>query len=380
MALVLTVVGCKKNESSESPGSDTSQAILIGEIEPMTGSEATFGVSTHQGIELAFQQLNANGGIKGKPLKLVTLDNQGKTDESALAATKLITQNKVLALLAEPTSGRTLAIAPIAQRYKIPLVSSSATNPKVTEVGDYIFRVCFIDPFQGPVVSKFIFQDQKLKNIAILTDMKSDYSVSLSELFESHFKKQGGTIVAKQSYSGGDVDFKAQLTQIRDKKPDGIFIPGYYTEVGLIARQARELGITAPLFGGDGWDSPKLFEIAGSAIQGSYFANHYSADDPSPVTQAFIKDYKAKFGAVPDGMAAMGYDSAYVLARALERAPSLTPEAIRNALAETKDHPGVTGTFSMDENRNPKKSAVLLKVDSTGAFKFVAKVAPEDLK
>jgi len=378
LLVLLASNGCSKNSETNTSGAGDGDSLLIGEIAPMTGSEATFGVSTHRGIELAFEQINGSGGIKGKKLKLQTMDNQGKTDEAALAATKLITQSKVIAILAEPTSGRTLAIAPLAQRYKIPLISSSATNPRVTEVGDYIFRVCFIDPFQGPVISRFIYATKHLKNIAILTDMKSDYSVSLSEIFESHFKNQGGKIVAKQSYAAGDVDFKAQLTALRNDKPDGIFIPGYYTEVGLIARQAKELGITVPLFGGDGWDSPKLAEIAGASINGSFFANHYSADDPSPVTQQFIKDYKSRYGDIPDGMAAMGFDSAQVLAQALKRAENFSGDAIRASLASTKDHSGVTGTFSMDANRNPSKSAVMLEVQN-GKFNFIAKISPKDL-
>jgi branched-chain amino acid transport system substrate-binding protein len=229
--------------------------IKIGEVGSMTGSEATFGISTHEGLQLAIKEQNAKGGIKGKKIELISLDDQGKPEEAAVATTKLITQDKVAAIVGEVASSRSLAMAPIAQKNKIPMVSPSSTNPKVTEVGDYIFRVCFIDPFQGAVMAKFASETLKAKKVAILRDVKSDYSVGLSNFFAEAFKNTGGEIVVDQSYSSGEVDFNSQLTSIRAKKPDAIFVPGYYTEVGLIAKQARKLGIKVPLLGGDGWDS-----------------------------------------------------------------------------------------------------------------------------
>lgn len=351
------------------------EEIVLGEVGSLTGGEATFGTSTHAGIELALKQLNAAGGVKGKKFRVITLDDQGKPEEAATAVTKLITQDKVAAILGEVASSRSLAMAPIAQSNKVPMITPSSTNPKVTQVGDYIFRVCFIDPFQGAVMAKFAFNTLKVKRAAILRDIKNDYSVGLANFFTETFKKLGGEIVIDQSYSAGDVDFKSQLTSIKTKTPEVVFVPGYYTEVGLIARQAREIGIKAPLLGGDGWDSAKLTEIGGDALVGSYFSNHYSPDDKSENVQKFIADYKAAYGAVPDGLAAMGYDAAMVLADAMKRAKSLSNEDVRDALAATKEYPGVTGKISMDKNRDAVKSAVVIEIKPTG-FTYKETVNP----
>jgi branched-chain amino acid transport system substrate-binding protein len=373
--VALSLLGCTKKENSTGSAAVEGDTIKIGEVGSMTGSEATFGTSTHNGIVLAFEKLNAAGGIKGKKLTLVSLDNQGKSDEAATAAEKLISQDKVLALLGEVASSRSLAMAPIAQKSKVPMITPSSTNPRVTETGDYVFRVCFIDPFQGSVMSKFAAETLKAKKVAILRDVKSDYSVGLSEVFTKEFKKAGGEILVDTSYSSGDMDFKSQLTAIRAKNPDAIYVPGYYTEVGLIARQARELGIKAPLMGGDGWDSPKLKEIAGKAIDGSYFSNHYSEEDTSEPVRNFIAEYKAKYGEVPNGLAAMGYDAANVLADSLNRAKSFASADLRDAIAATKDFPGVTGIITLNAKRDVEKAAVVLKV-ADGKFKYVSTVKP----
>lgn len=358
----------------------TDDAIKIGEVGSMTGSEATFGISTHQGIELAIKEANDAGGINGKKLQVISLDDQGKPEEAATAVTKLITQDKVIAILGEVASSRSLAMAPIAQQYKVPMLSPSSTNPKVTEQGDHIFRVCFIDPFQGSVMAKFAFETLKVKKVAIIRDVKSDYSVGLADFFTQTFTKIGGTIVGDTSYSSNDTDFKSQLTQLRGKSPEAIFIPGYYTEVGLIARQARELGIKVPLLGGDGWDSPKLTEIGAKAIEGSYFSNHYSAEDKSPQVQDFVKKFQTAYNVVPDGLAAMGYDAALVLINAMKVSAkpgvAVTSADIRNALAATKDFQAVTGKITIDENRNAVKAAVVLKVEAGGAYKYQTTVNP----
>lgn len=373
------LTGCTKKETTQttatSSNTETAEVIKIGEVGSMTGSEATFGLSTHQGIELAVAQINAAGGIKGKKLQIVSLDDQGKPEEAATAVTRLITQDKVVAILGEVASSRSLAMAPIAQNYKIPMITPSSTNPKVTEQGDYIFRVCFIDPFQGTVMAKFATEQLKAKKVAILRDVKNDYSVGLANFFSETFKKNGGEIVMDQSYSAGDIDFKSQLTAIRSKTPEAIFVPGYYTEVGLIARQAKELGIQAPLLGGDGWDSPKLREIGGDAINQSYFSNHYSIEDQSSVVQNFISKYKESFQNTPDSLAAMGYDAAQVLAQALTRAKSLSGSDLRDALAATKDYPGVTGKITIDPLRNALKSAVVLKIEN-GDYKYQTTINP----
>jgi len=368
------LTACNK-QGAETGGAPVGDVIKIGEVGSMTGSEATFGTSTHQGILLAVEQANAAGGVNGKKLEVISLDDQGKPEEAATAVTKLITQDHVSAILGEVASSRSLAMAPIAQQYKIPMVTPSSTNPKVTEQGDYIFRVCFIDPFQGHVMAKFALETLKVKKVAILRDVKNDYSVGLADFFTETFKKGGGAVVMDQSYSAGDIDFKSQLTAIRAQSPEAIFVPGYYTEVGLIARQARELGIKAPLMGGDGWDSPKLKEIGGDAINGSFFSNHYSAEDKNPHVQQFITQFKTKFGVIPDGLAAMGYDAAMVLVDAMKRSPKLESTDVRTALATTKGYQGVTGVITINEKRDAVKSAVVLEV-AGGEFKYQTTIAP----
>ena len=287
-AAALGLMACGGGTGGAGGGGGTGAAgneILVGEYSSLTGGTATFGQSTHNGILLAFTEVNGAGGVLGKKLKVLTEDDQSKPEEAATAATKLISQNRVVALIGEVASSRSLAAAPIAQSNKVPMISPSSTNPRVTQVGDYIFRVCFIDPFQGSVMAKFVANTLKLKRVAILYDVRNDYSVGLRNFFTEKFKGLGGQIIGEQSYSEGDSDFRAQLTQLKSLKPEAIYVPGYYTEAGTVARQARELGLTVPLLGGDGWDSPKLFEIGGEAIKGSYISNHYSVDDPSPTIQ-----------------------------------------------------------------------------------------------
>ncbi len=374
MCLLCLIVtsGCTKKQT---PEIDNSEYIKVGEVGSMTGAEATFGISTHRGILLAFEEINKSGGIKGKKLKVVSLDDQGKPEEAATAITKLITQDKVVAVIGEVASSRSIAMAPIAQQNKIPMISPSSTNPKVTELGDYIFRVCFIDPFQGLVMARFAYENLKIKKVAVLRDSKNDYSVGLSDVFTESFKKAGGVIVEDKSYSAGDIDFKSQLTSIAAKNPEAIYVPGYYTDVGLIARQARELGIKVPLLGGDGWDSPKLKEIGGDNINGSYLSNHYSTEDQSPHVQKFIQSYKGLHNEAPDGLAALGYDAAKILAEALIRATDDSSPALRLAIAQTKNFQGVTGLITIDEKRNAAKSAVVLKVDQ-GDFKYQTTIKP----
>ncbi|MET0657236.1 MAG: ABC transporter substrate-binding protein [Steroidobacteraceae bacterium] len=349
--------------------------ILVGEFSSLTGGTATFGQSTHNGVTMAFEEINAAGGVLGKKFKVLVEDDQSKPEEAATAVTKLISQDRVVAVIGEVASSRTLAAAPIAQASRVPLISPASTNPRVTEVGDYIFRVCFIDPFQGSVMAKFAANSLKLKKVAVLYDVRNDYSVGLRNFFSETYKGLGGQIVGEQSYSEGDSDFRAQLTQLKSLAPEAIYVPGYYTEVGTIARQARELGITVPLMGGDGWDSPKLVEIGGKAIEGSYLSNHYSVDDPSPAIQKFVSSYKTKFGAVPDALAGLAYDAAYVLADAMKRAGTTDGAKVRDAIAATKGFVGVTGTITIDKNRNAVKPAAVLKVTG-GKFEFVESIAP----
>lgn len=349
--------------------------IVIGQYGSLTGNDATFGQSTDKGIRMALDEQNAKGGIKGKQIKLITLDDQGKPDEAASVVTRLITQNKVVAILGEVASSRTKAAAPVAQANKIPLITPSSTNPDVTKIGDYVFRVCFIDPFQGYVMAKFAWENLKVKKAAILRDVKNDYSVGLADVFSTEFKKMGGEVVADMSYQAGDIDYKAQLTQIRSKSPEAIFIPGYYTEVGLIAQQASQLGIKVPLMGGDGWDSSKLNEIGKDAINGHYYSNHYTTESTDPAVVEFITKFKTKYNETPDALAALGYDAARILFAAMEKTTEVTPSSIRDAIAQTKDFPGVTGKITLNEERNAVKSAVVVQVQGAER-KFVTTVTP----
>jgi branched-chain amino acid transport system substrate-binding protein len=385
VALLALAAACEQKKPAEAPAPAAQQAappnarILFGHVGSLTGQEATFGDSTDKGIKLAIETINAQGGVKGRQIDLKTYDDQGKPEEAALATTRLITQDKINVLLGEVASSRSMAMAPIADANHVPHISSASTNPKVTKDGDktrpYVFRVCFIDPFQGTVMAKFA-QGKGIKKVAILRDVGNAYSVGLADFFLTKFKELGGTIVNDQSYKAGDQDFKAQLTAIKAKGPDAIYVPGYYTDVGLIARQARQLGIKVPLMGGDGWDSAKLFEIGGKDIEGSFYSNHYSPDDPSPRIQDFIKRYKEKYGAVPDAMAATGYDAALVAADGINRAKDLTGESIAAALAQTKDFPGVTGIITLDADHNAVKPAVVLEVKG-GKAVYVATVSPD---
>ena len=363
----LVAAGC-------APGGN-SKEIVVGEYGSLTGNTATFGQSTKNGSEMAFAEINQAGGLLGKQVKLIVEDDQSKPEEAATAVTKLINQNSVQAVLGEVASSRSLAAAPICQGAKIPMVTPSSTNPKVTQVGDYIFRVCFTDIQQGEADAKFAAKSLKLKKAAILYDVRNDYSVGLRLVFMQKFKEYGGEIVGEQSYSEGDSDFRAQLTQLKSANPEIIYVPGYYTEVGTIARQARDLGMTVPLSGGDGWDSPRLWEIGGKALNGCYFSNHYSVDDPSPAVQKFVADYKAKYGRTPDALAALGYDAARIYADAVKRANSTEGSKVRDALAATKNFAGVTGSITIDAERNAVKPVVILKVQD-GKFVFQERIEP----
>jgi branched-chain amino acid transport system substrate-binding protein len=348
--------------------------IPVGEFAALTGGSASFGQSSHKGTALAIDEINAAGGVLGKKLKLITEDDQSVAGQPATIVRKLIAQDKVVAVLGEVRSSATIEAAPICQENKIPLISPAATNPKVTEVGSYISRICFIDPFQGTVMAKFAIS-KGWKKLAVLTDVKQDYSVGLAQFFKEGILKNGGEIVKEQSYSTGDKDFKAQLTSIKPAKPDAIFVPGYYAEVALIGKQARLLGIKVPLLGGDGWVGDSLLKVAGSSLDGSFFSCHFSAEDKSAVVQDFVKKFKAKYNEPPDDMAALGYDSAVILAEAIKTAGTTAGDKLSAAIAATKNHAGITGNITLDEHRNATKPAVILTI-AGGGFQFVQSVAP----
>lgn len=374
-ALLAAPLGCQRDEGK------AAAEIVIGHLAAMTGDTATFGTSADEGLRLALEEINAKGGVLGKPVRVITEDDRSLQDEAKTVANKLITRDKVVAIIGEIASSRTIAAAPVAQEARIPLLSPGSTNVKVTEAGDYIFRACFIDDFQGSALANFAINDLRLKRIAVLYPANSPYGVGLRESFTAAVKKAGAEIVADVSYTeNADVDFRGQLTKIRTAGAEAIFCSGYYTEAGLIAKQAKELGINAPLLGCDGWDSPETVKLGGEAINGSYFTNHYAAEEDRPEVKAFVEAYRKKYKVdgkpkTPDAMAILGYDAMRLMADAITRAGSTDGAKIRDALAATKDFPGASGTITIDEKRNAKKAIVILKIDN-GQFKYVTRVKP----
>ncbi len=342
-------------------GSGGSSAIKIGNINPVTGEAASFGASTKNGAAMAADEWNAAGGLLGKKIKLIYADDKGDPAEGAAVFTKMIQQDKVAAILGGITSRVALAGAPIAQAAKVPMLTPTATNEKVTQVGDYVFRSCFIDSFQGTIAAKYAANELKAAKAAIIFDVGSDYSKGLAENFTAVFEQGGGKIVAAEAHPSGATDFKAQLTKIVQAKPEVLYVPDFYNDVGLIAKQARELGFKGAMVGVDGWDSPELVKIAGDAIEGGVFTNHYSKDDSRPVVQDFVKRYQEKYKSDPDALAALAYDGANILFDAIKRAGKTDAAAIRDALQAT-DSDGVIGKITYDANRNPIKSAVIVEI------------------
>ncbi len=350
--------------------------IKLGEYASLTGKEAGFGQTSHQGVVLALEEINAAGGVLGRPLELAYEDNQTKPGESATAVKKLISRDKVVALIGEVSSGRSLEAGPIAQQGRVPMVAPAATNPKVTQTGNYIFRVCFIDPFQGTVMAKFAKEDLKAKRVAILSSVSNAYSLGLAKFFKETFIPGGGEVVAEKNFSEGDKDFRAQLTAVKAAGADAVFVPGYYTESALIVRQARDLGLTMPFFGGDGWEDEQLLKIGGEAMNGCYYSTHFSAENTDPVVAAFTAKYKARWNnETPGAFSALGYDAVYVIADAIKRAGGTEGPKLRDALAATKNFAGVTGATTIDKDRNASKPATIIAIKG-GKATFFKTVAP----
>ena len=366
--LAASVAGC---------GSSSSKEIKIGLLNEMTGGNATIGTAAANGAKLAIKEINANGGLLGKQIKAVVADNKSEPSEAANAMTKLLTQDRVVAVTGTFSSSNAIAAASVAEANKSPYLVAGATNPKVTvdektkNVKKYIYRVCFIDPFQGTVAANFAAKDLKVKKAAMLVDNSSDYSKGLAEFFEAALKKEGGEIVANEAYLQKDTDFKATLTKIKSKGAEVLYVPGYYEEVGKIVKQAREMGITVPIIGADGWDSPKLVEIASvSALNNTYFTNHYSVEDTSPKAQAFVDSYTKEYGQKPEALAVLGYDAVYVLADAIKRANSTDSAKIIEALAATKDFPAISGVTTINKTHDADKNAVVIEMkDGKQVFK-----------
>jgi len=362
--------------TSCTPTPPAREGIPIGFYGSLTGPTATFGQSGKNGSTLAFDEINASGGVLGKRITLHVEDDRGEPAEAASAVSKLISRDHVIGVLGEAASSRTLAAAPIAQTNEIPMITPSSTNPQVTRVGKYIFRMCFTDDFQGAMLARFASEDLKARTVVLLTDVRNDYSIGLGRAFRLAFEKRGGKILGEQRYAEGDTDFSAQLTQMKTTPADVIFVPGYYTDVGLIARQKEALGLSGILLGGDGWDSPRLTEIGGDALDGAFFGNHYSIHDPDPAVQRFVAAYRARFGDVPDSIGALAYDAARVFADAIRRAGSTSGTRIREALAATEKFAGVTGSITFDLERNPVKPIVILEIRKR-TYAFVKRIQPE---
>jgi branched-chain amino acid transport system substrate-binding protein len=379
-ALSFGLLGCPPKEGTNTSTGGGGGDILVGEYGSMTGPQATFGISTHNGIMMAADEINAAGGINGRKIKVLSEDDQSKQEEAANAVTKLISQNNVLAILGEVASSASIAAAPICQSNKVPMITPSSTNDEVTRKGDYIFRICFTDSYQGEYQAVFADQwsttNKKPKSVAILTDVKSDYSQGLAKVFTGKFTSLGGKIVGTQSYANGDADFRSQLTAIKATNPTLLFVPGYYTDIGQIAIQARDLGITVPLLGGDGWESPKLIEIGGKALEGCFYTNHYFYADPSPVVSGFVQKYKERYGQIPDALAALGYDDMKTLADAMKRATKLDGPSLRDAIAQTKGLVGVTGTITIGPERNAMGKKLVIEEIKNGQLTLAATIDP----
>jgi branched-chain amino acid transport system substrate-binding protein len=351
------------------------EPIKIGQYGAFTGKDAAFGVAARKGVLIAVEEANAAGGILGRPVEIVFGDNQSKVGESATIAKKFISRDKVIAVLGANTSTNSLEAGPIFQAAKIPMIAITSTNPRVTQIGDYIFRVCFIDPFQGEVLAKFAARTLKVRKVALLTSVGNPYSVGLSKVFRERFTALGGTIVVEQKHNEGDKDFRAQLTAIKASGAEAILHSSNYTEGALICIQARALGFTGPMFGGDSWEAPELISIGGKAVEGVYYSTHASPESPAPEVQGFVHKFQQRWGETPDSTAAQGYDAALLLFDALRRAGTTDAAKIRHALATTKDFPGVTGRITIDADRNPTKGAVILQVRE-GRFRFVEAIEP----
>jgi len=375
LTLALFGLGCGGGGTSE---------LVIGEYGSLTGNDATFGQSTRNGVEIALEErvAQSQGKIGGLKLRVQVEDDQSRAEEAATVVQKLINQDRVIAVIGEVASSRSLAGVPICQAAGVPMITPSSTNPRVTEVGDYIFRMCFLDQFQGAVMARFTADSLKLKRVALLKDTRNDYSVGLAKYFSDEFTRLGGQIVVEQVYSSGDQDFRAQLTGIKAKRPQAIVLPGYYTEAGLIARQARELGIKEPIIGGDGWESGQLIAIGGDALNGCYYSNHWALDAPNPRLQEFLAKYRAKFNGDPDAIGGLAYDAANVLFQSLDKLAEQDPETfkglssaragtelrkaaekkLRDLIATTTSFQGVTGTITLDEHCNATKPAVVIEI------------------
>lgn len=369
MMFMLTIAaGCGGAKTGDKSDTGKEAAVIpVGINVELSGAVASYGTNAANGAELAIEEINKAGGVLGKQLKPLKRDCQSKADE-ALSISAALIDEKIVAQIGPLTSGNVAGSTPIMMSKKVPLIAPAATAVNVTvdektgKTKDYIFRVCFLDSDQGKRMADFAITDLKAKNAAIFGSTSDDYAKGLAQYFKEEFTAKGGKIVSEEGFVNGDKDFKAALTKIKGKNPDFIYVPGYYTEVAVLIKQARDLNITAPIGGGDGWDSPDMVKVAGAAaLNKTFFTNHYSVEDPDPAIQAFVKAYKAKYNKVPDSFAALGYDSAKLLAQAIKDAGAADPVKVKDALAKIKDFKAITGTMSINAQHNPVKKIVVIE-------------------
>ena len=365
--LLLTAPGCSKTEDKKE--------ILVGEFGALSGKYSQYGISTEKGIQLAVDEVNRSGGVLERKIRLVVADDQGEPEKAQTVVSKLIAKDRVVAVIGEAASSRTRAAAPVCQQNRIPLISPAASDPRLTQIGPYIFRACFTDDYQGHILAKFVLENLKLSRVAILRDIRNSYSTQIADRFAADFKNMGGVIVADQKYNEGDQDFTAELVTIRSLQPRAILIPGYVKDVGKIIVKARDLGITAPLIGADAWENPELLSIAGEAVKRSFYSSQYSNAEPGERNKKFVDAFEYKFHSKPDALAALGYDAMGLLVDAIRRGQSAEPSKIQAALTKTQSYPGLTGFITFDKDRNPIKPGVIFRHDN-GKFEYFATVLP----
>ena len=366
---LLAAAACKSGGGDDARSkADDAGNIKVGVYADLSGQTSGSGQSTKNGVELAADEINKAGGVGGRQIELIVEDDKGVPDQSAAAVAKLVGQDHVHAVVGGAAAPSSLTAAPKAQEARVPMITLSSDDPKVTETGDYIFRVAFLDSVQGEEMAKYAANNLKAKTAAILSEENSDYSRELAQSFEKSFSALGGQVTEKQSYAANDQDFKRQLTAIQSAGPDVIYIPGRYSQAGRIAKEAKELGIKAVLLGADGWNDPQLFQLGGDALDGAYITSHYSADDPAQTVRDFTSAYKKRYGSAPDQAAARAYDAMKVLADALKRAGTSDAAKLRDAIAQTSKFSGVTGTLTINAERNASKPTVIFKLQGGKIF------------
>jgi branched-chain amino acid transport system substrate-binding protein len=378
LSIGLSCAGCRRQDAHvvEVP---PPERVRVGAFMSLSGDTAQYGISALNGIRMAVDEANAAGGLKGQRVDLVVRDTRSDAVETGLVVERLAREERVHALLGEVVSSRSLVAARVAQREQVPMLTPSATSPEVTAVGNYVFRSCYMDTFQGVALARFAISSLGALRAALLVDRDQRYSTELARLIREDFERRGGAVVAVQEYPGGESDFSVQLAEVGAAQPDVLFVPGYYSEVGLIARQARALGLNVPLVGGDGWDSPRLTQIGGEALAGGLFTTHFSAEDPDPQVQRFVADYRRLYGSAPDSFSATAYDATRIVLAAIERAPTLERAAVRDSLAATRDFPGVTGAVTFNSERNAVKPIVVVRIGNDGRQTVEAHITPEDV-